>query len=256
MDLLSYSVDAGIARITLNRPEKRNALNPELIAALSEALAISAHDAKVRVVLIAGAGQDFCAGLDLVGLDKGNEADALEHLASARNLAGVLLAIRRHPRPVVAAVRGRALGGGAGIATACDLILAAESAAIGYPEVKIGFVPAIVGALLRRSVSEKRMFELLVGSEPVAAREAQAIGLINQVFADVEFKARTEAYVQNLAAKSASALTLTKQLLYHTDGMTLEKAIEAGVMMNAVSRSTEDAKRGFAGFRAGVKKKK
>src|SRR4029077_15704729 len=98
MDLLLYSVDAGIARITLNRPEKRNALNPELIAALSEALAISARDAKGRVVLIAGAGKDFCAGLDLVGPDmsndKGNEADALEHLASAQNLARVLLAIR------------------------------------------------------------------------------------------------------------------------------------------------------------------
>jgi methylglutaconyl-CoA hydratase len=156
---------------------------------------------------------------------------------------------------VVAAVQGRALGGGAGIATACDLILAAESAAIGYPEVKIGFVPAIVGALLRRSATEKRTFELLVSGEPVAAPEAKAIGLINQVFADAEFEALVETYVQNLAAKSASALSLTKQLLYHADGMTLEKAIEAGVVMNAVSRSTEDAKRGFAGFRAGGKKK-
>ncbi len=255
MDLLIYLVNAGIARIILNRPEKRNALNPELIAALGEALAISARDAKVRVVLIAGAGKDFCAGLDLVGLDQGNETDALGHLASAQRLADVLLAIRRHPRPVVAAVQGRALGGGAGIATACDLILAAESAAIGYPEVKIGFVPAIVGALLRRSVSEKRMFELLAGGEPVAAPEAKAIGLINHVFADAEFETRTEAYLQNLAAKSASALSLTKRLLYQTDGMTLEKAIEAGVLMNAVSRSTEDAKRGFAEFRAGVKKK-
>jgi methylglutaconyl-CoA hydratase len=255
MDLLLYSVNAGIARMTLNRAEKRNALNPEIIAALSEALARSSRDASVRVVLIAGAGKDFCAGLDLVGLDAGNDADALGHLESARRLADVLLAIRRHPRPVVAAVQGRALGGGAGIATACDLILAAESAALGYPEVKIGFVPAMVGALLRRSVTEKRMFELLVSGEPVAAREAQAIGLINQVFGDAEFEARVEAYVQNLASKSASALSLTKQLLYHTDGMTLEKAIEAGVMMNAVSRSTEDAKRGFAGFRAGAKKK-
>jgi methylglutaconyl-CoA hydratase len=256
MDLLSYSLDAGIARITLNRPEKRNALNPELIAALSEALAISARDAKVRVVLIAGAGKDFCAGLDLAGLDKGNEADALEHLRSAQHLADLLLAIRRHPRPVVAAVHGRALGGGAGIATACDLILAAESAAIGYPEVKIGFVPAMVAALLRRSVSEKRMFELLTSGEPVAASEAKAIGLINHVFADAEFEARVGAYVKNLAATSASALSLTKQLLYHTDGMTLEKAIEAGVMINAVSRSTVDAKRGFADFRAGAKRKR
>jgi methylglutaconyl-CoA hydratase len=255
MDLLTYSVDAGIAGITLNRPEKRNALNPELIAALGEALAISARDAKVRVVLIAGAGKDFCAGLDLVGLDRGHEDDTLEHIAAAQRLADVLLAIRRHPRPVVAAVQGRALGGGAGIATACDLILAAESASIGYPEVKIGFVPAIVGALLRRSVSDKRMFELLASGEPVAAPEAKTIGLINHVFADAEFEARVKAYVQNLWSKSASALSLTKQLLYHTDSMTLEKAIEAGVIMNAVSRSTEDAKRGFAEFRSGSRKK-
>lgn len=255
MDFLSYSVNVGIARITLNRPEKRNALNPELIAALGEALAISSHDAAVRVVLIAGAGRDFCAGLDLVALDANNETGTMGHLESARHLADVLLAIRRHPRPVVAVVRGRALGGGAGIATACDLILAAESAAIGYPEVKIGFVPAIVGALLRRSVTEKRLFELLAGGEPVAASEAKAIGLINQVFADAEFEGRVEAYVQSLASKSASALSLTKQLLYLTDGMTLENAVEAGVLMNAVSRSTEDAKQGFAEFRAGVKKK-
>jgi len=249
MDLLLYRADAGIARITLNRPEKRNALNPELIAALSKALAISSQDAAVRVVLITGAGKDFCAGLDLAALDQGNDAGPVEHMESAQRLADVLLAIRRHPRPVVAAVQGRALGGGAGIATACDLILAAESSAIGYPEVKIGFVPAMVGALLRRVVPEKRMFELLVGGEPVAAPEAKAIGLINQVFSDTEFETRAGAYVQNLAAKSASALSLTKQLLYHTDGMTLERAIEAGVMMNALSRSTEDAKRGFAGFR-------
>ena len=254
MDLLLYSIDSGIARITLNRPEKRNALNPELIAALREALAKSSRDPAVRVLLIAGMGRDFCAGLDLTTL--GVAADgALEHLESAQRLADVLLAIRRHPRPAVAAVHGRALGGGAGIATACDLILAAESAAIGYPEVKIGFVPAMVAALLRHSVTEKRMFELLVSGEPVAAREAQAIGLINQVFADAEFESRVDSYVKNLSAKSASALSLTKDLLYHTDGMTLEKAIEAGVLMNAVSRSTEDAKRGFAGFRAGAKKK-
>lgn len=255
MDPLLYRVDAGIARVTLNRPEKRNALNPKLIAALRGALATSALDATVRVVLIAGAGQDFCSGLDLVTLDVADEVGALGHLESAQHLADVLLAIRKHPRPVVAAVHGRALGGGAGIATACDLILAAESAAIGYPEVKIGFVPAIVAALLRRSVSEKRMFELLTSGEPVAASEAKAIGLINHVFAGPDFEARVEGYVRNMAAKSASALSLTKDLLYHTDGMTLEKAIEAGVLMNAVSRSTEDAKRGFAGFRAGSKKK-
>jgi methylglutaconyl-CoA hydratase len=248
MDLILYRVEGGVARITLNRPEKRNALNAEVIAGFGEALARSAKDPAVRVVLITGAGKDFCAGFDLLSLDKGNDAGAVEHMETARRLADVLLAIRRHPHPVVAAVQGRALGGGAGIASASDLIVAAESAALGYPEVKIGFVPAMVAALLRRAVTEKRMFELLVSGEPVSASEAKSIGLINQVFADADFEAGVEAYVANLAAKSASALSLTKQLLYHTDGMTLEKAIEAGVQMNALSRTTEDAKRGFAGF--------
>ena len=249
MDLILYRTEAGIARIALNRPEKRNALNTELIAGLRDALARSAQDPAVRVVLITGAGKDFCAGLDLVALNMGNnDMSAVEHLESARQLAEVLLAIRRHPRPVVAAVQGRALGGGAGIASACDLIVAAESASMGYPEVKIGFVPAMVAALLRRMLTEKRMFELLFTGEAVAAQEARDIGLINQIFPDAEFEPRVEGYVRDLAAKSATALSLTKQLLYHTDGMTLEKAIEAGVQMNALARTTEDAKRGFAGF--------
>ncbi|MSV34011.1 MAG: enoyl-CoA hydratase/isomerase family protein [Bryobacterales bacterium] len=248
MDLILYRAGAGIARIILNRPEKRNALNAEMAAGLRDALQRSAADEAVRVVLISGAGKDFCAGMDLLALDRGNAASAVEHLETARKLAEVLLAIRKHPHPVVAAVQGRALGGGAGIASACDLVLAAESACFGYPEVKIGFVPAMVAALLRRSVTEKRMFELLASGESVSADEAHAIGLINRVLSDEDFAASVDAYVQGLAEKSATALTLLKNLLYQTDGMTLEKAIEAGAQVNALSRTTEDAKRGFAGF--------
>ncbi len=248
MDLISYHVEAGIARIILNRPEKRNALNTEMIAGLRDALRLSADDAAVRVVVIGGAGGDFCAGMDLLALDRGNDASALDHLATARQLAEGLLAIRKHPHPVVAAVTGRALGGGAGIASACDLVLAAQSAWFGYPEVKIGFVPAMVAALLRRSVSEKRMFELLASGESVPADEAQAIGLVNHVFSDANFEAAVDTYVRGLAEKSSTALTLMKSLLYQTDGMTLEKAIEAGAQVNALSRTTEDAKKGFAGF--------
>ena len=248
MDLILYRAEAGIAHITLNRPEKRNALNSEIIEGLRDTLHRSAADPAVRVVLITGAGQDFCAGMDLAALDRGNDASALEHLNTARQLAEVLLAIRKHPRPVVAALRGRALGGGAGLASASDLILASKSAWIGYPEVKIGFVPAMVAALLRRSVTEKRMFELLATGESIHAGEAQAIGLINRVFDDADFEAGVDAYVQGLATNSTSALMLMKSLLYQTDGMTLEKAIEAGAQMNALSRTTEDAKRGFASF--------
>jgi methylglutaconyl-CoA hydratase len=248
MPPVHYHAENGIASIILNRPEKRNALNAEMIAALHEALDRAAEDAAVRVVLIRGAGQDFCAGMDLVALDRGNDASALDHLHTARRVAGLLLAIRKHPRPVVAAVQGRALGGGAGIATAADLILMTTTAWIGYPEVKIGFVPAMVAALLRRAVSEKRMFALLATGESIPAKEALAIGLVNRVFDEADFEAGVDAYVHGLAEKSASALTLIKSLLQQTDGMTLEKALEAGAQINALSRTTEDAKEGFARF--------
>jgi methylglutaconyl-CoA hydratase len=243
---------SGIARITLNRPEKRNALSPELIAALSAALANSARDADVRVVILTGAGQDFCSGADLAAFDRAAEAGVLDHLQTARALADVLLQMRHHPRPIVAAVRGRALAGGCGLATACDLIVAAESAKFGYPEVNIGFVPAIVMAILRRNLSEKRAFELVCTGEIIDANAAQAAGLINLVFPDSEFDARVNEYTASLAAKSTTAISLTKNLLYHIDSMSFDAAIEAGVHGNAIARSTDDARAGIARF---VKKK-
>jgi methylglutaconyl-CoA hydratase len=246
--MILYSVEAGVARITLNRPEKRNALNPELIEALSGSLDRSARDQTVRVVLLSGAGKDFCSGADLAGLDRTAAADVTHHLEAARGIANVFTKMRRHPRPIVAAVRGRALAGGCGLATACDLILAAESAQFGYPEVNIGFIPAMVMAILRRSVSEKRAFELIATGEVIPAPEAKAAGLINRVYADDDFDARVEAYVTALAAKSASAVALSKSLLYHMDGMTFDAALDAGVHGNALARMTEDARRGIERF--------
>jgi len=246
--LILYDVQSGVARITLNRPEKRNALNPELIHALKESLARSAEDADVRVVLITGAGNDFCSGADLAGLDRAADQGVMDHLDAARHMAEAFLQMRQHPRPIVAAVRGRALAGGCGLATACDLILASESAQFGYPEVKIGFVPAMVMAILRRSVSEKRAFELITTGEIIGSAEAQAIGLINRTYPDAGFDARVEAYVAALASKSASAVSLSKNLLYHMDGMTFEGALEAGVHANALARMTEDARRGIERF--------
>jgi methylglutaconyl-CoA hydratase len=163
-------------------------------------------------------------------------------------MADAFLEIRHHPRLVVAAVRGRALAGGCGLATACDLILAAESAQFGYPEVNIGFVPAMVMAILRRSVSEKRALELIVSGEIIKAAQAQTFGMINRVYPDAEFEARAEEYVAKLAAKSASAVRLSKSLLYHMDGMTFDSSIDAGVHGNALARMTEDARRGIERF--------
>ncbi len=246
--MILYSAASGIARIVLNRPEKRNALNPELIEGLKTSLARSAREPDVRVVVISGAGSDFCSGADLAGLDRTAEESVMDHMESARALADVFLAMRHHPRPIVATVRGRALAGGCGLATACDLILAAESAQFGYPEVKLGFVPAIVMAILRRSMSEKRAFELVATGEIIGAAAAHAAGLINRLYLDADFEARSEEYLAALASKSASAVTLSKNLLYHMDGMAFESAIEAGVHGNAIARMTEDAKRGIERF--------
>ena len=246
--MIDYVEDAGIARITLNRPEKRNALSPELIAGLSAALADSAHDANVRVVILTGAGQDFCSGADLAAFDRAAEAGVLDLLETARALADVLLQMRHHPRPIVAAVRGRALAGGCGLATACDLVVAAESAKFGYPEVNIGFVPAMVMAILRRNISEKRAFELVSSGEIISSAEACSAGLINRVFPDSEFDARVNEYAASLAAKSASAISLSKNLLYHMDGMSFDAAIEAGIHSNALARMTDDARRGIERF--------
>jgi len=246
-----YSADGPIARITLNRPEKRNALNDEVIGGLKDTLALAAEDEQVRVVLLTGAGRDFCAGADLAAFEQAEQAGVLDHLSTARELAELFLAIHHHPKPVVAAVHGRALAGGCGLATACDIILAAESAQFGYPEVKIGFVPAMVMAILRRSVSEKVAFELLTAGEAIGTSYAQSIGLINRVFPDETFQADVEAYLELLASKSASAVSLTKNLLYHIDGMTFDAAIEAGAQANALARMTVDAKLGIKRFAKG-----
>jgi methylglutaconyl-CoA hydratase len=243
-----YTVEQAVARITLNRPDKRNALDNALVAEIKAALKEAARDESVRVVLISGAGKDFCSGADLAALRLISQATVMENVADARSLGELFIEMRRHPRPVIAAVRGRALAGGCGLATACDLILASESAQFGYPEVGIGFIPAMVMAILRRSVSEKRAFELITRGEIISARAALGLGMINRVFADPVFDSEVETYVADMRAKSASAVSLAKNLLYHMDSMTFETAIEAGVQLNAITRMTEDCRRGVERF--------
>ena len=147
----------GIARITLNRPEKRNALNSELIETLKDALRRAAEAGDVRVIVLSGAGSDFCSGADLSALQKISTASVTENLEDARSLMELFILIRSIRVPVVAAVKGRALAGGCGLATACDIVLAARSSRFGYPEVKIGFVPAMVMAILRRESPFQRL---------------------------------------------------------------------------------------------------
>ena len=243
-----YAFEGAVALITLNRPEKRNALNDALIAGLKATLSeVDTHES-VRAVVITGAGADFSSGADLSALQKISESSITENLEDARSLMELFTQIRRVRVPVVAAVRGRALAGGCGLATACDIVLAARSASFGYPEVRIGFVPAMVMAILRRNVSEKRAFELITRGGEIGADDALRFGLVNQVFDDETFENDVESYVAGFEKVSRSAVMLTKRLLYHMDGMSFDAALQSGVDTNTIARMTEDCQRGIARF--------
>ncbi|HEX8707138.1 MAG TPA: enoyl-CoA hydratase-related protein [Pyrinomonadaceae bacterium] len=243
-----YTVEGAAAFIALNRPEKRNALDAALVSGLKERLRDADADEALRVVVITGTGRDFCSGADLSALQKISESSVLENLEDAESLMELFALIRRVRVPVVAAVRGRALAGGCGLATACDLVLAARSARFGYPEVKIGFVPAMVMAILRRNVSEKRAFELITRGAEISADEAERLGLVNRVFDDESFEAEMKNYAAGFEKVSRSAVLLSKRLLYHMDGMTFDAALQSGVDLNAIARMTEDCRQGIARF--------
>ncbi len=237
-----------IARITLNRPEKRNALNEELIAALKDGLRRADHDREARAIILSGAGSDFCSGADLSVLQKVSTASVEENLEDARSLKELFMLIRSVELPVIAAVRGRALAGGCGLATACDIVLAARSARFGYPEVKLGFVPAMVMAILRRNVSEKRAFELITLGEEIDAEEAASFGLINRVLDDEAFEDEVDVFAQQFLKVSRAAVSLTKRLLYQTDAMSFEDALECGADTNVIARMSEECQKGIARF--------
>jgi methylglutaconyl-CoA hydratase len=243
-----YAVDGSLATLTLNRPEKRNALNDAIIEQLKTSLRKANADTAVKAIIITGAGKDFCSGADLSALQKISESSVAENVEDARSLLELFTLIRAVRVPVIAAVRGRALAGGCGLATACDLVLASANARFGYPEVKIGFVPAMVTAILRRNVSEKRAFELLTRGLEIDARTAQEFGLVNQIFADESFAAEVITYARQFEDLSRSALGLTKSLLYQIDGLAFGDALGCGLDVNVIARMTEDYRKGIATF--------
>jgi methylglutaconyl-CoA hydratase len=243
-----YTIEGSTAFITLNRPEKRNALNENLIAGLKTALLEADKNEQLRAIVISGAGKDFCAGADLTSLQKISESSILENLEDAESLMELFLLIRKIKVPVIAAVRGRALAGGCGLASACDIVLAASSAQFSYTEVKIGFVPAIVMAILRRNLSEKRAFELITKASVIDALEAERIGLINRVFEDANFDEDVKNYAREYENVSQSAVALTKSLFYQMDGMAFDAALKTGTQMNAIARMTDGCRKGIARF--------
>lgn len=242
------ALEGGILTGTLDRPEKRNAIDTAMIDALLALLDRADLDAAVRVVAIRGAGRDFCAGMDLQELLASADNTLEENRQAALHFGEIFLRMRRLPKPVVAVVQGRALAGGCGLATGCDLVLAAESAQFGYPEVQRGFVPAIVMTLLKRTVGEKTAFDLAATGRILTASEAAALGLVSRVYEAADFEDQVAEVLRGLAASSPSALAFTKQQFYQLDGMAFEEAIRLGADVNAVSRMTPDFRNAIGAF--------
>lgn len=224
--------DGAIRYLTLNRPDKLNALNAALTSALAAALRAAEDDPAVAVVVLAGAGRAFCAGADLGGEAR---ADAAPRPPTAREISARLDStvrfygtIQRMDTPVIAAVHGYALGGGANLAVSCDLVVAADNAVFGYPEVKLGMAAAGVAPTLVHQIGRKAAFELLTLCEHIDAQRALAIGMVNRVVPVAELETTAAALAERLAGFDADALRLTKQLIRRAADLTFAQALEAG----------------------------
>ncbi len=242
---------AGVATLALNRPRRRNALSSAMVAALSRRLAEAGDDPDVRVVALRGAGGDFCAGADLAEIAASQRDGAEAGLADARRLGEVFVAIRRMEKPVAAVVRGRALGGGCGLAAACDIVLAHPDAAFAYPEVRLGFVPGLVMAALRGKVGEAAAFELVVRGHRIGAAEAANLGLVTRVIPADDFDRAAGAYLGDIAARPPAAVALAKRLFHGVGGVAFEEAVARGAEVNAVARLTRECRDGVRDFLRG-----
>jgi methylglutaconyl-CoA hydratase len=245
---VDVTVAGGVLTATLNRPDKRNAIDTAMIDDLLAALERADLDASVRVVAVRGAGRDFCAGMDLSELLASADHSLEQNRQAALHFAQIFVRMRRLPKIVVALVQGRALAGGCGLASACDLVLATESAQFGYPEVQRGFVPAIVMTMLRRAVGEKIAFDLAATGRLLNGTEAAAVGLASRVYEDADFEEQAGEVLRVLAEASASALAFTKQQFYQLDGIAFEDGLRLGADVNAVSRSTPDFRAALSAF--------
>ncbi len=241
------SAEGSIGRITLARPEKKNALDRIMADELAEAL-FAMSESPVSVVALDGDGPDFCTGADLGAIQEMLDAPRQEHIDDAKALGHVFHTIRKMEKPVVALVRGRAYAGGAGLATACDIVLAHEQARFAYPEVAIGFVPAMAMTMLRRCVGEKQAFDLVSTGRIVKADEAFKIGLVSRVFADKEFDQLCRATLDKLADAPGSAIAATKTLFYKLDTLGFLDGISAGIVANADARLTPAFREGVQRF--------
>lgn len=244
---LRTHAEEGILTITLNRPERRNALNPTMIHELTEALE-AAGESHHEVIILTGAGSAFCAGLDLDHLETMTAKTRDQHRADSENIARVLRTLHNVQKPTIAAVNGAALAGGMGLATICDFTLAVPEAKFGYTEVKIGFIPAIVSSFLLRQIGDKRTRDLLLTGRLIKAEEAHDLGLVTRIVNEQDLMREARDLAQNLLKNSPEALHATKRLLNYYANHHLDAEIEAAVSANAEARVTEDFKEGVRAF--------
>src|SRR5467141_1023935 len=229
--------------ITLNRPERRNALTIELLTELCAAIKVASDEPQKRVVILCGAGAAFCTGLDLK-----EAADQTKAHATAEMVANTLIAISQTHLVTIAAVHGAAVAGGAGIMSACDFVVAAERTKIGYPEVRRGLVAGLVMTFLRRQVGERNMRELLLGSELIDADRAQEIGLVNRVVAQADLMSEARKFADSVLQGAPDALVQTKRLIEKLWSSSVKEDVDLALKYHLQARESAEAREGIAAF--------
>lgn len=243
-----YKIENGIADVILNRPEKMNSLDEDLISGITELFTDFKKNEDVKVVVISGAGGNFCSGLYLDYLQKISEFDIMQNKADSQRFKNMLLSIYSCPKPVIAKVSGYALAGGCGIASVCDFIVADETAKFGYTEVKIGFIPAMVMVFLLKRISETHAKDLLLSSRIIDSSEALHMGLINKSVSTALLDEAVNELCEQLKKNPASSIALTKEMFNTVPGMNIDNALDYACDLNAITRMTKDCKEGIAKF--------
>ncbi len=234
--------------ITLNRPQVRNALSPDLVASFHTALDQVQQRDDVAAVIVTGEGTAFCGGADLSVLRDLTAQSAEQARRYSEGLMNFFHRVYEFPKPVIAAVNGPAIGGGCGLASVCDIVLAAEDAVFGYPESKVGFVPALVAVFLVRICGEKKARELLLTGRPFSAEEAQEIGLVNDLVAKESLLQRARELAEEISRNSPTSVKLTKELMSDLQGLSLKDGLRVALQLNTLIRTSEDFKEGVSAF--------
>jgi methylglutaconyl-CoA hydratase len=245
---LKFERDGQIATVTLNRPDKRNAISTPMIEDLFAALGAAEADKAVRVVILTGAGKAFCSGMDLETLQALAKQTAEQNLEDSRRMAKMFQLVYSFPKPLITAVNGAAIAGGCGLATLSDFTLAVPGAKFGYTEVRIGFIPALVSVMLRRQVGEKHTRDLLLSGRLIDAAEAFRLGLVTEVVPTDDLMKRAHEVANMLIEASPTSLALTKRLLLRYDEKEVREELELATRENAQIRATEDFREGLASF--------